>query len=131
MGSDSPDLSLQSHVARSCWCKTVVWTSFFGRIEELEPDLDNWSASGNNEWPHLGCHNHGKCPVDTVTQCPTSCRANSAQGCATEQEHEYNSVNQLAPVKSRGIALIYRSAVDSRSKVPKSVSKPTAAPFES
>ncbi len=43
-------------------------TRFYESIEPLQADLDAWLVHDNTERPHLGYRNHGKRPLDTVTE---------------------------------------------------------------
>ena len=42
-------------------------TRFYEGVEPLQADLDAWLVHYNTERPHLGYRNHGKRPLDTVT----------------------------------------------------------------
>jgi transposase InsO family protein len=43
-------------------------TTFYESVEALQADLDAWLVHYNAERPHLGYRNHGKRPLDTVTE---------------------------------------------------------------
>ncbi len=43
-------------------------TTFYESVDALQADLDAWLAHYNTERPHLGYRNHGKRPLDTVTE---------------------------------------------------------------
>ena len=43
-------------------------TAFYASAEALQADLDAWLVHYNTERPHLGYRNHGKRPLDTITE---------------------------------------------------------------
>jgi transposase InsO family protein len=48
--------------------RTSFRTTFYESIEALQADLDVWLRHYNAERPHLGYRNHGRRPLDTVTE---------------------------------------------------------------
>ncbi len=47
--------------------RTAFRTAFYASVEALQADLDAWLVHYNTERPHLGYRNHGKRPLDTIT----------------------------------------------------------------
>ncbi|HSH58675.1 MAG TPA: IS481 family transposase [Acidimicrobiales bacterium] len=48
--------------------RTAFRTTFYESVEALQADFDAWLRHYNEERPHLGYRNHGKRPLDTVTE---------------------------------------------------------------
>jgi transposase InsO family protein len=48
--------------------RSAFRTTFYESVEALQSDLDAWLVHYNAERPHLGYRNHGKRPLDTVTE---------------------------------------------------------------
>ncbi len=48
--------------------RTAFRTRFYEAVEPLQADFDAWLRHYNTERPHLGYRNHGKRPLDTVTE---------------------------------------------------------------
>ena len=46
---------------RSCFRK-----KFYGSVQALQPDLDDWLHQYNYERPHRGCRNLGRRPFETI-----------------------------------------------------------------
>ncbi len=57
--------------------RTAFRTRFYESVEALQTDLDAWLVHYNTERPHLGYRNHGKRPLDTVTDYLASLRKKS------------------------------------------------------
>jgi hypothetical protein len=61
---------------------TAFRTTFSESVDALQVDLNTWLAHDDAERPHLGYRNHGKRPLDPVTEYPTSLRTKSvSQEC--------------------------------------------------
>ncbi len=52
-------------------------TTFYEAVEALQADFDAWLAHDNAERPHLGYRNHGRRPLDTITDYLDSLREKS------------------------------------------------------
>ena len=57
--------------------RPTMRSRLYESVEALQADLDAWLVHYNTERPHLGYRNHGKRPLDTVTDYLDSLREKS------------------------------------------------------
>lgn len=48
--------------------RTAFRTKFYGTLDELQADLDQWLVHYNTERPHQGYRNMGRRPIDTINE---------------------------------------------------------------
>ncbi len=48
--------------------RTAFRTRFYESVDALQADFDAWLVHYNTERPHLGYRNHGRRPLDTITE---------------------------------------------------------------